>query len=144
VGVGLARYGSADHLDVLDDPVVVEAADSACVRMAAAVREAAPPAGAPAGAVASAMRAQDAAVTAMVREVRAVGAGRLRGDRPAISWLADWETLVRLREAYADAVAAGGHPALVVPVVDGVPITDRMGDAGPASCDVVGDPFSVS
>jgi hypothetical protein len=84
LGYVLYRYADTDHLGVLDDPVVVRAADSACGRMARSVHRAAPGAGASSVAAAAAIREQDAAITAMVAEIRAVGRDRLEGDRPAV------------------------------------------------------------
>jgi hypothetical protein len=126
LGYVLYRYADTDHLGVLDDPVVVRAADSACGRMARSVHRAAPGAGASPVAAAAAIREQDAAITAMVAEIRAVGRDRLEGDRPAVDWLADWADLARLREAYADELARGGRPTLRIPEVDGVPVSERM------------------
>ncbi|WP_459984669.1 hypothetical protein [Nocardioides sp. AN3] len=130
VGVILHRYTSADHLGVLDDPAVINVADPACEQMARSVRDAAPAAAASPTDVATAIRVQDAAITMMVAKIRAVGSDRLQNDQPATAWLADWERLVGLREAFADELAAGGHPTLVVPQVDGARVTIRMDEVG--------------
>lgn len=129
-GIGLYRYATADHLGVLDDPVVIDAANAACAQMAKAVHDQAAPPGASASAVAETIRRQNVAITSMVSDIRELGSDRLRHDHPAVGWLADWEALVTLREVYADALSNGERPTVVIPESDGVPITERMDDVG--------------
>ncbi|WP_182376887.1 hypothetical protein [Nocardioides sp. WS12] len=128
------HYASTDHLGVLDDPDVVEAIDIACSRMEESVRASAPLPNDSATAVAAAMRNQNTAITAMIGDIRSIGTDKLAGDHPAEAWLADWEILIDLREAYADALTRGERPVLTVPMTDGLPITTRMDDA--ADCRV--------
>ena len=67
--------------------------------------------------------------------MRHLGTARLEGDHPANLWLADWETLARIREAYADTLGAGDKPHFALPTVDGIPISQRMSEA--VECPVV-------
>lgn len=128
--VGLVEYAGHDHVDLIDRPDVVDRVQGACDRMQSEL--AAHPAASPGtvGAVVAEVRAEDAAVTAMVADVRAMGADALDDDIPSRDWLADWETMVRLREDWADAAAAGTPHQLVVPRSEGHPITERMAGVG--------------
>ena len=128
--VGLWRYANADHLGILDDPDVVNRASLACATMAqqiAAIPQQQP--GDVTGEV-GAIRTQDQALSSLVASMQALGQDRLNHDHPAQLWIADWQTLIRVRETYADDLAAGHHPTLVIPIVDGYPITHRMSTTG--------------
>ena len=127
---GLWRYANADHLGILDDPDVSNHAALACTTMAqqiAAIPQAPP--GDVTGEV-GVIRAQDQALTSLVTSMQALGQDRLSHDDPALLWIADWQTLIHLRETYADDLAADRHPTLVIPIVDGYPITHRMSTTG--------------
>lgn len=128
-------YMNADHLGVLDDPVVMKAADQACQRLRVEVDAASPPAGGGAAEIARSIPLQDTAIHGLVDQMTGLGQDRLAGDHPSLSWLDDWRTLMRLREDYARDLLAGRHPHLVLPRVDGIPITHRMTEL--ADCDVV-------
>jgi hypothetical protein len=132
---GFWAYANADHLGVLDDPVVVTAADKACAVLQAEVQASTVPKGASATVVAGSIRAQDAGIERLLAAMRHLGTARLEGDHPADLWLADWETLARIREAYADTLGAGDKPHFALPAVDGIPISQRMSEA--IECPVV-------
>ncbi|HZC25857.1 MAG TPA: hypothetical protein VE287_02470 [Actinopolymorphaceae bacterium] len=130
-GLGIWAYATKDRVETLDDSTVVETADRACATMTVAVQDGATPADyAPAEARADAIRQEDAAVRQMVGVMRTLGPERLDGDQPATAWLADWETLVRLREQFAADLLAGRPARLVLPTVDGYPLTHRMDNVG--------------
>jgi len=103
---------------------VADRAADACAELATAV------AAVPPGPPAEVVRAQDQAISGLIGSMEALGTDTLEGEDPAVGWVADWRTLHELREAYAASLDAGGQPVLVVPTNDGVPITDRMADAG--------------
>ncbi len=47
------------------------------------------------------------------------------------SWVEDWQRLVKVRDDYARALAAGkAKAAFVVPVVDGRSLVDRLHNSG--------------
>lgn len=121
--LGYSAYAQHDRPELIDDPVVAEAAETACAAMTRDVRSAAAD-------PVQAIRARNDAVITMVDAVEAVGADRLAGDRPANLWLADWRALVDARARYADDLAAGRTPAWAVPAVDGQPITERLATVG--------------
>ncbi|KRB74004.1 hypothetical protein ASE01_18590 [Nocardioides sp. Root190] len=137
MAVTLFRYADADHLGVLDDRDVAEAADAACSRMEASVRSSAPSPNDSATAIASAMRNQNSAIAEMIDDIRSIGTDKLAGDHPAEDWLADWENLIDLREDYADALTRGEQPVLTIPMTDGMPIIARMDDT--ADCSVAAE-----
>ena len=126
---GLWTYMNVDHLGIIDDPAVSEPASRACDTLAAAV------AALPPGPTVGVVRGQDAAIRDLIETMEALGTKRLKGDDPAVDWVADWRTLLRLREAYADQLEARNQPTLDLPKVDGIPINERMSDPG-LSCPV--------
>jgi hypothetical protein len=128
-------YANADHLGILDDPVVATAADNACHALQSDVEANTVPKGASVAAIAGSIRAQDVGIERLIATMRSLGNDRLEGDHPAVNWLADWETLARAREAYADTLVAGDKPELALPKVDGIPISQRMSEA--AECPAV-------
>lgn len=132
---GMWAYLNVDHLGVLDDPVVMAAAGQACQKLRVEVDAASPPAGGGAAEMARSIRLQDRAIQGLVDQMTRLGQDRLAGDHPSLFWLDDWRTLLRLRESYARDLLAGRKPHLVLPRVDGIPITHRMTEL--ADCDVV-------
>ncbi|MEU2663664.1 hypothetical protein [Micromonospora sp. NPDC007220] len=130
LGLFVYTYGGHDRPELIDSPEVAEVAERACTTMRAAVAVRAAPPQAATEAEVRAIRQQNDAVVAMVAEVRRLGKARLRDDHPTADWLSDWETLVDSRERHAAALSAGREPRFVVPVVDGVAITDRMNSTG--------------
>lgn len=124
---GFTVYASADHLGVLDDPVVVEQAQAACDRLnnevllvGSGVTDV--------GERVQRIRRGDAAIGRLIDTMHSLEEKRLVNDGPAVAWIDDWETLRTLRETYADELSRGGSPQLVVPTVDDVPITVRMSE----------------
>ena len=132
--VGLGMMGSADHLGILDSPPVEEQARAACDRLNAEIRSTAP-VGPSANERVQRIRDEDGAIVRLVSSMQSLGEETLADDDPAPYWVADWETLRSLRETYADDVAAGRPPSLVVPTKDDIPITVRMTEL--SSCTVV-------
>jgi hypothetical protein len=108
VGLTFNQYASADHRGILDDPDVTDVAEPAFERMTDTVRAAQPPAGATPEVVAAGISAQNKAIAQMIARIRTVDEETLRGDHPAVGWLEDWETVVRLRDDYAAALLQGG------------------------------------
>ncbi|MGS2615970.1 hypothetical protein ACVCAH_15815 [Micromonospora sp. LZ34] len=127
---GLWTYANHDRPELIDNPPVSEVAESACATMRAAVAAKAAAPGAAVDAKVRSIREQNAAVAAMVAQVRGVGRDLLADDHPTTAWLADWDTLVEARERYAVELAAGREPHFVVPTVDGRPLIDRMNSVG--------------
>ena len=110
--VGPYLFDSRDYAEGLDSEPVRAEAKAACTEMNTAVEAAGTDA-----------EAQNWAVEAMIARVRALGPETLRKDRPAESWLADWDALLAARRA--------GGTNYVVPEIegkDGVMITRRMDD----------------
>jgi hypothetical protein len=128
--VGMWEYANVDHLGILDSPDVVNRASQACATMAEQIAAIPQPLPGDATGEVGAIRAQDQALGRLVTSMEALGQDRLSHDHPAQPWIADWQTLIRLRETYADDLAAGRHPTLVIPTIDGYPITHRMSDPG--------------
>ena len=132
---GLWVYANHDRTEWIDDPVVQEEAERACVRMHTDLDDVLVADGATVAQQAAAMKTQDEVVLQMVEDVRDLGERRLSRDMPSQAWLEDWEDLVKARETYAADLVAGGSPELLVPTVDDVPITERMQDVM-LDCDV--------
>ena len=128
--VGLWEYANADHLGILDIPDVVNRASQACATMAQQVAAIPQPLPGDVTGEVRTIRAQDQALGRLVTSMKALGQDRLSHDHPALPWIADWQTLIQLRETYADDLAAGHDPTLVIPTIDGFPITHRMSDPG--------------
>lgn len=131
---GFWVYANHDRPELIDSPEVSEVAESACATMRAAVAAEAAPPGAAIDARVRSISAQNAAVAAMVAQVRGLGADRLDDDHTA-AWLSDWEALVEAREQYAHDLSAGRRPRFVEPIADGLPIINRM-DQVDLACEV--------
>ena len=128
--IGLWMYANHDHIDLLDDPRVVDRAESACATMTRRVDQAAVAPTATRAARIAAIHDQDRAVTAMVDDIRGLGSEPPRGRHPSAGLADGLGRLVAAREAYAGSLTAG-HPAhLAVTQVDGRPITHRMNEVG--------------
>lgn len=121
--VGFVVYANHDRPELIDDPVVSKAAESACATMNREVR-------AVAADPVQSIRDRNDAVVKMIDAVRALGADRIEQDRPTALWLADWQELVDARYRHADDLAAGRNPQWAVPVADDRAITDRLVTVG--------------
>lgn len=141
MGYGMYGYAGADHLGILDSPIVADRAQSACDQLSKDVR-AVVDSGSGAVEIAARIRAQDAGISRLIASMNELGPDRLRGDHPAVYWVQDWQTLLDLREDYADDLVAGRHPTLVIPTVDAIPITHRMTDL--SFCTMVDDLAKIS
>lgn len=133
---GLWSYSTADHLGIFNSLDVIETVESACLTMESEV-SAVPPLSADARPqdLAQTIQAQNEALERLTATVRSLGQERLDADHPAQYWLSDWDTLIRLRAEYAANVEAGKPATLVIPEVDGIPITNRMSSSG-ATCSI--------
>jgi len=137
VGVYAAMFSldtTKDRPDTLDVQPVKGVAAAACTRLHTTLdplpRLAA---AAPLQARLDRLAVQDAAVRALVTQVREVGEPALRKDVPAEQWLSDWTTLADVRRAYA---AGGATGVFVSPSADGHALTERMGAVGISACKV--------
>jgi hypothetical protein len=127
----LWRYANKDRPELIDHPVVVRTSNAACLVMRKSVHGVAPPPEAPIRVRVSAIRAQNQAVLGMLEQIRRVGPERMQRDVPLTTWMADWEQLVRARETYAAALAAGHQQPLKLPADrTGQPIIARMNRVG--------------
>lgn len=127
----LWQYANKDRPELIDHPVVVRTSNAACLIMRKSVHGVAPPPEAPVRVRVSAIRAQNQAVLGMLEQIRRVGPERMERDVPLKTWMADWEQLVRARETYAAALAAGHQQPLKLPADSaGQPIIRRMNGVG--------------
>ena len=127
----LWSYAHADNPALIERSVIVRTATSHCAAMRDAASAAAVGTSASIVQRVGAINAQNDAVTEMVSTIRRlVPADQLSADRPADEWLDDWGRLVRERDAYARALAAGKPTPLVLPVVDGRGLVSRLDDVG--------------
>jgi hypothetical protein len=126
VGYAVAS-GNAHDVFALDDEAIRTAAAAGCVGITDASST-------PGLSRTERIHAVDDAIATLVTSVRSLGPERLDDDRPAVDWLADWEDLARRRESYAKELEAGVIRDFEVPVVDGVPVTQRMADVAPPEC----------
>lgn len=124
-GWAMFRYLNADHPWTLNSPMVADRARSACDQLSKDVRAVAGR-GSSEAEVAARIRAQDEGIRRLIASMNDLGQDRLQADHPAEFWVQDWQTLLDLRETYADDLLAGRHPTLVIPTVDDIPITHRM------------------
>ena len=124
-------YANTDDVTVIEQPELVTVANAACARMLEATATAAVATSATISQRVGAINAQDDAVTEMVSTIRRlVPADHLSADQPADQWLEDWGRLVKERDAYARSLAAGEPKEIVMPVVDGQSLEDRLNDVG--------------
>jgi len=127
----LWSYANTDNAQVVEQSDIVAVANAACARMREATAEAAVATSATISKRVGAINAQNDAVTEMVATIRRlVPADELSADQPADEWLDDWGRLVRERDAYARALAAGKPTPLALPVVDGRGLESRLNDVG--------------
>jgi hypothetical protein len=127
----LWTYANTDDVKVVEQPEIVAVANAACAQMREATAKAAVGTSAQIGQRVGAINAQNDAVTEMVSTIRRlVPAEQLSADEPADEWLDDWARLVRERDTYARALAAGHPTPLALPVVDGRPLESRLDDVG--------------
>jgi hypothetical protein len=129
----LWAYANADDPAVIDNPVVVRAVDMACAVMRQTTAAEALGTGDPIGARVAAINAENAAVEQMVTTIRdGVPEATLVRDQPSLQWLQEWQQLVASRQQYARSLATGsGSPTpLVVPVVEGKSLVERLGSVG--------------
>jgi hypothetical protein len=86
---------------------------------------------------ATAVRNENAAIRPFLTELEQLPGD---GDEHRRDWIEAWRQLADARTAYADALdrqATGGEPAFFVAPQGrrGKPVVERLGDAGPESCD---------
>lgn len=127
----LWSYANTDNPAIVEQSSVVTVANAACARMRESAAAAAVGTAQPMGQRVGAINAQDDAVTEMVTTIRRlVPADQLAADQPSEAWLDDWGRLVRARDAYAKSLATGKPEPLVLPVVDGRALEDRLNEVG--------------
>lgn len=136
VGVGVltwrfvSAYSGHDRFELIDDPVVAERMTVACAEMTTHVQRISTVATTTQEERVTLVREQNAAVTGMIAQIRGLGPERLAGDRPADAWLADWESLVRARDAYSRLPDLGTRTFEEPITDDGEPVTTRMDSLG--------------
>lgn len=124
-------YANTDDVGVVEQSQIVTVANAACARMLASTASAVVATSATISQRVGAINAQDDAVTEMVSTIRRlVPADHLSADQPADRWLDDWGRLVRERDAYARSLAAGRPTVMVMPVVGGQGLEDRLNGVG--------------
>ena len=131
-----SAYAGHDRAEFIDDPVVVERVSMACDQMTKEVQRLGQQPTATQQERVALVRAQDAAVTAMVAQVRTLGQDRLANDRPTNAWLTDWESLVQARDVYSRLPELHTQVFAVPLDTDGQPVTQRMNSLG--DCPVPG------
>jgi hypothetical protein len=127
---GFWVYANHDRPELIDRPEVSEVVESSCASMQAAVAAKAAPSDAAINAKVRSIGEQNAAVAAMVAQVRGLGSDLLEDDLPTVAWLSDWESLIAAREQYVRDLSTGRKPRFVVPTADGFPVTNRMDQVG--------------
>ncbi len=133
--VSMIVLDARDSPGVIDDAEVVPVVAEECELMTSTV-EGLPLQGTPPER-AQRVRDQNEAVEQMVAAIRDLGDDLLTNDSPLLAWLEDWESLVDVRETYAEAVAEGRSPRLDLPTDDaGDEIIERMNGAGLLTCEV--------
>lgn len=124
-------YATADDPTLIDNPVVVRAVDGACAVMRQTTAAEALGIADPIGARVAAINAENLAVEQMVATIRdRVPEATLGRDQPSLQWLQDWQLVVASRQQYARSLATGSPKPMVVPVVAGKSLVDRLGSAG--------------
>lgn len=124
-------YAHTDNPRVVEQSALVNVANAACARMREAAASSAVGTAASISRRVGAINAQNDDVTQMVATIRRlVPADQLAADAPANEWLEDWGRLVRQRDAYARSLAAGRPEPLLIPVVDGRGLEDRLNNVG--------------
>jgi hypothetical protein len=124
-------YANTDNPTMIEDPLIVRVANAACATMRDEAAAAAVGTAAPRAQRVGAINAQNDAVIELVATVRRfVDPGTLERDQPSEQWLEDWQRLVAVRDAYARSLAAGKPAPMVMPVIDGQSLTDRLDNVG--------------
>jgi hypothetical protein len=80
------------------------------------------------------IRSGNVAIDALVDTMNELDREVLSDDEPALDWIGDWQQLAASREAFASQLEEGIDAQLVIPTVDGYPITERMTDVSPQEC----------
>lgn len=90
---------------------------------------------------------QNKAVTRMLTTIRKLPTDLLIADEPTVSWLSDWESLLKARNTYVAELKSGHLPELEIPTDrDGYEVTERMDWASEPDCvvpEALLDPFPV-
>jgi len=126
----LSAYAVHDRIEFIDDPVVVERVSTACDQMTKEVQRLGQDPPATQEQRVALVRAQDAAVTAMVAQIRTLGQERLANDHPTNAWLADWESLVQARDVYSRLPELGTKNFQEPLSTNGEPVTQRINSLG--------------
>jgi hypothetical protein len=127
----LWAYANTDDPTVIENPDVARVANAACAAMRNEASAKAVSTTAPIAQRVGAINAQNDAVTELVTKViRLVDPATIERDRPAQAWLEDWQRLVTARDAYARGLASGHPRPMVLPVVEGQPLQQRLNNVG--------------
>jgi hypothetical protein len=134
VAVSLMRlwaYANRDNPLVIENPDVARVANAACAALRDEAAAAAVATTAPIAQRVGAINAQNDAVTQLVATVdRLVAPEAIAQDRPAATWLADWQRLVVVRDGYARSLASGHPTPMAMPTIDGRSLQERLNDVG--------------
>jgi hypothetical protein len=124
-------YANTDNPAIIENPDVARVATAACAAMRDQASSLAVATTAPIRQRVGAINAQNDTVTELVdRVTRLTDPAELQRDQPASAWLADWQRLVRVRDAYARALASGHPKPMAMPVIDGQTLQQRLNDVG--------------
>jgi hypothetical protein len=133
VFIALSRlwtYANTDDPDLIEQGAIARTAASACAVMRDSAAAAAVATTAPIPQRVGAINAQNDAVTELVSAMNKLGPERLESDQPAGQWLEDWQRLVSARDAYARSLVAGKPKPMVLPIIDGRGLVERLNNVG--------------
>lgn len=124
-------YANTDNPKVIEDPLIVRVANAACATMRNEAAAAAVGTAAPRANRVDAINTQDNAVVELITTMhRMIEPRTLERDQPSDQWLEDWQRLVAARDAYARSLAAGKPLPMVLPVIDGQSLANRLDNVG--------------
>jgi hypothetical protein len=138
VAVSFSRlwgFANTDDPRQIEDSAITRTAATACAHMRDSAAAAAVGTTAPVQQRVGAINAQNDAVVELITTMQQLGTQRIDHDQPAAQWLDDWQRLVTVRDGYARSLAVGKPRPLVLPVIDGTTLVDRLNNVG-ANCRV--------
>lgn len=132
--LAVVLFSTKDRVDQLDSDALKAVAGPACLTLRGTI-DAMPvlPPGTSNADRSARVDEQAAAVERFVAQVRTVGPQALADDSPAESWLADWESLIRIRKEVA---ASDFALPFQIPMGGDDLVTRRMNDIGIDACQV--------
>jgi hypothetical protein len=127
----LWAYANTDNPAIIENPDVARVANAACAAMREEAAALSVATTAPIAQRVGAINAQNDAVTELINRInRLVDPAEIERDQPAPAWLEDWDRLVVARDAYARSLASGHPKPMVMPVIDGQTLQQRLNDVG--------------